>query len=176
MKWYTRLLKFLPKNLTDKKNKLILILFLAGFLCLLVPQNQKKEESSPVEVNMINHQNHTKKELEKLLTKLTGVTVKIVFTYKDTGDISVVTEESLSVETNPNDGTSNMQKDTKPITDSNKNIMIKNRQQPTIKGVCIFYFGTYQKSVEDLLYRAAKSALGAEIHTVEVIFKPTERN
>ncbi|MBO5408215.1 MAG: hypothetical protein J6A61_02265 [Clostridia bacterium] len=176
MKWYTPLLKFLPRNLKDKKIKLILILFLTGAIFLLLPPNEKKEESSHVQVNMINHQERTKKELEKLLTKLTGETVRIVFTQKDSGDFSVITEESLLVESNPENGTSTLQKDTKPITDSNKNIMIKNRQQPAIKGVCIFYFGTYQKEVENLLYRAAKSALGAEIHTVEVIFKPNERN
>ena len=176
MKWFTPLLNRLPQNLKDKKIKLILILFLAGTIFLLLPANPKKEESSPQQVNMINHQEHTKKELEKLLTKLTGETVRIVFTQKDTGNISVVTEESLSVESSPKEGISTLQKDTKPVTDSNKNIMIQNRQQPIIKGVCIFYFGSYQKEIEDLLYRAAKSALGAEIHTVEVIFKPNERN
>lgn len=172
MKWFPPLEKLFPLNLKENKTKLILILFLVGIFLLLLPSPNKKEVSLGSDVNMINQAEETKKELEKTLSELSGVKVKIIFTHADTGNLTVVTEDSITSETNEKDASSTLQKNTKPLTDSNKNIIVKNRLQPTVKGVCVFYFGPYDKETETLLYRAAKSALGAEIHTVEVIFKP----
>ena len=172
MKWYHKLKNLPPFPQKKNKLQLILILFILGALLLLLPNSEKKESSPVSDMNIINQTDHTKKELEKLLSELTGVKTKILYTYKDNGTLDVVTEENLTVETNPSEGVSSFQRDKKPMTDSSKNVIIKNRQLPTVKGVCIFHFGPYKKETEELLYRAVKSALGAEIHTVEVIFKP----
>ena len=170
MKWFTRLKDSLKAGTNDKKTKIILILFLAGALLMLLPSSPKKQTSTEVQANMINQVNPTPKELEKLLSELTGKKVKVLRSYADSGEIEVIREEKITSETTEN--TINYEKEGKPVLDSNKNMIIQKQLQPNIKGVCIFYFGPYEESVERNLCRGAASALGAKLHTVEVVFQP----
>ncbi len=170
MKWFSHLKDSINAGTKEHKSKLIVVLFLVGALLLLLPTTEKKQVSNEKQMNMINQTNPTSKELEKLLSDLTGHKVKVLLSYADAGEIEVIQEENLLAEVSQD--ASQSQKETKPVLDSNKNIIIKNRQQPKIKGVCIFYFGPYEQSVEDALCRGAASALGAKLHTVEVVFQP----
>lgn len=170
MKWFARLKDSLKTGTNDKKTKIILILFLAGALLMILPSSPKKQTLSESQVNMINQVNPTPKELEKLLSDLTGKKVKVLLSYADSGEIEVIREEKITSETTEN--TVNYEKEGNPVLDSNKNMMIQKQLQPNIKGVCIFYFGPYEESVERTLCRGAASALGAKLHTVEVVFQP----
>ena len=170
MKWFTHLKDSLKAGTNDKKTKIILILFLVGALLMLLPSSHKKQTSTEASVNMMNQVNPTPKELEKLLSQLTGQKVKVLLSYADSGEIEVIREEKIASETSQN--AVNYEKESTPVFDSNKNMLIKKQQQPKIKGVCIFYFGPYDESVERALCRGAASALGAKLHTVEVVFQP----
>lgn len=172
MKWFSALKTLKFPFLEEKKSKLILICFLTGILFLSFPSNNKKETSNTLQPNKINQEEPSKKELEKLLLELTGTKVRVLFSYEDNGSVEVVSEEKNVVQNDPNQKTSRIQTDRKPILDSNKNIIIQKQTQPKIKGVCIFYFGPYHAKTEELLCRAASSALGAQLHTVEVLFMP----
>lgn len=170
MKWFTCLKDSFKTGTDDKKSKLIFILFLAGALLMLLPASPKKQTSTAVQTNMINQENPTAKELEKLLSDFTGHKVKVLLSYADSGEIEVIREETVHSETTQN--SVNYEKESNPILDSNKNIIIQKQKQPKIKGVCILYFGPYEESVEQALCRGAASALGAKLHTVEVVFQP----
>ncbi len=173
MKWFPQLKKL---NLPLKKDKKLLTiagLFLVGCLFLWMPFSEEKPASNPASVNMINHDD-TKKELEKLLSQITKTKVKVLFTYADNGSVEVVSEESYRSETNNDAKTSHTEKEVSPLLDNNKNVIVKANHPPAVKGVCIFYFGAYHPQTETLLCRAAKGALGAKLHTVEVIFQPNE--
>ena len=122
-------------------------------------------------MNMMNQQTLPIGELETLLTDITGKKVKVLVSYADSGNVEVISEETVTQETKSATGDMQQKRDQKPVLDANKNIQIKNKYQPRIKGVCIFYFGPYEKETEALLYKAAHGALGADLHTVEVIFQ-----
>ena len=169
MKWLEPLKTKLNVSV-KQKSKLIILLIAAGLALMLVPSPGKKQSFSQDQVNMINQTDQTKKELEKLLTKLVGCKVRVLVTYKDGGEIEVVQEENTSTQTSKE--SSQSQKETKPALDQNKNILIKKRNQPAIKGVSVFCFCPYQKSLEDALCRGTAQALGAPLHTVEVVFQP----
>lgn len=170
MKWFAHLKDSWKVQPKDNKVKWIVILFLIGSLLLFFPTSEKKQASSESDWNKINQTNPTQKELEKLLSDFTGHKVKVLISYADSGEVEVISEESTDAEASPE--SSRLQTDRKPVLDNDKNIMIKKRYQPDIKGVCIFYFGAYDTSVEAALCRSAAGALGAELHTVEVVFQP----
>ncbi len=170
MKWLIRLKESWKKSPKNMRMKLILMLFAFSIILLIFPVTPKKA-SNPQPQNMINQQTLPVQELEKLLTDITGNQVKVLVAYADSGNVEVISEETVTSETKSVTGDVQQKRDQKPVLDAQKNIQIKNKYQPRIKGVCIFYFGTYQKETEALLYRAAKGSLGADLHTVEVIFK-----
>lgn len=168
MKWFPKLYQTLKAHEPNTKTKWILICLLIGCLLLTLPSH-KVNSPKPSSYEAAAIKNDNAKDLEKLLSKLTHTEVRVLYTYRDSGDMEVIREESTLSKT---DGSSaQLQTESKPMLNSNKDIIIKNRYQPKLKGVCIFYFGTYDKEIEHILYRAAKSALGAELHTVEVIFQ-----
>ena len=171
MKWFSPLKNLWTKSPKTQKIKLIVMLLLLGFLLILFPSSQKKEASNPRSVNIINQPNNSAKELETLLTDLIGNKVKVMVSYADSGRTDVIREEIITAETQNTTGVAKHQKEEKPVLDSSKNVQIENKLSPRIKGVCVFCFAPYEKETEELLYRAAKGALGAELHTVEVIFK-----
>lgn len=168
MKWFAQLKDKLPTTLENKK-KLVILLLLAGMVLMLFPTTSKKQTSNSNHLNTINQTNPTQRNLEKLLSDLTGYKVKVLLSYQDNGEIQVIQEENTLTEIQAE--TSKSQLDSKPILDSDKNVIIKNRLQPKIKGVCIFYFGPYDPTVEDALCRGAAAALGAKLHTVQVLFQ-----
>ncbi|MBP3447572.1 MAG: hypothetical protein J6K51_00945 [Clostridia bacterium] len=169
MKWLNQLQSKLNLKVKNK-SAFIVLLFLAGAILLLLPSPEKKQAFSDPQVNMINQTDQTKKELEKLLTKLVGCKVRVLITYADSGEIEVIQEENISTQTQKD--ITQSQKETKPTLDSNKNILVKKRSQPNIKGVSVFCFSPYQASLADTLCRGAAQALGAPLHTVEVVFQP----
>ncbi len=173
MKWFLPMKKFWTDSPKKQKLKLIVMLLILGFVLLMFPTSEKKA-SNPPKQNMINEQSIPQRELESLLTDLTGNKVKVLIAYADSGKVDIVREESITTDTTLEK--TEQKKDEKPVLDANKNIQIQNQLKPRIKGVCIFYFGPYQKETEEMLYRAAKGALGADLHTVEVIFKPNQTN
>lgn len=175
MKWFPPLKEFWKKSSDNKKIKLIAVFLMIGILLLLFPSPSKKS-SNPQEVNTINQQPLPTGELEKLLTDITGNKVKVLVSVADSGTVEVISEETFTSETKSAAGDMQKKRDIKPILDADKNIQIKNKKSPKIKGVCVFCFGTYSRETEELLYRAAKSSLGAELHTVEVIFKSYPTN
>ena len=170
MKWLTPLKQRWQKSPKSQKIKLILMFFILGIVFLLFPSSEKKASKSQP-TNMINQQNPTSQELETLLTELTGNQVKVLISYADSGTVEVISEETITSETKNATGDVQQKKDKKPVLDDNKQVQIKTKQEPRIKGVCIFYFGPYQKETEELLFRAARGSLGADYHTVEVIFE-----
>lgn len=170
MKWLTPLKNFWTNSPKKQRIKLIMMLFILAAILLLMPSSSEKQASNPPSLNMINQQNLPTQELESLLSEITGNKVKVVVAYADSGKVDVIKEESVSSQTKST-GEAHHQKDEKPVLDANKNIQIQNLHNPRIKGVCIFCFSLYQKETEELLYRAAKASLGADLHTVEVIFK-----
>ena len=101
-----------------QKPKLIALLIAAGCLLLLLPSPEKKQSFSNTQMNMINQTDQTKKELEKLLTKLVGCHVRVLVTYADGGEIEVIQEESTTTQTEKDRTQS--QKETKPLLDQNK--------------------------------------------------------
>ena len=174
MKWFSPLKKFWTDSPKHQKIKLIVMLLILGFVLIIFPTSEKKA-SNPPNTNMINQPTLPQKELETLLTELTGNKVKVLIAYADSGKVDVAREESITSDTAAA-GNTQQKKDEKPVLDANKNIQILNQFKPRIKGVCIFYFGPYQKETEQMLYRAAKGSLGADLHTVEVIFKSCQSN
>lgn len=171
MKWFIPLKNFFTNRPKSQKIKLVVLLLLLGVILLIFPSSSEKKASNTPPKNMINQQNLPTAELEALLTEITGNKVKVLIAYADSGSVEVVSEETLTSETKIGTGDVQQKKDQKPVLDANKNVQVKNKHQPRIKGVCIFYFGQYQKETEELLYRAARGSLGAELHTVEVIFQ-----
>lgn len=170
MKWFAPLKQRWQKSSKSQKIKLILMLFILGIIFLLFPSSEKKA-SKTQPANMINQQNLPTQELQTLLTEITGNEVKVLVSYADSGTVEVISEETITSETKNSNGVIQEKKDRKPVLDGNKQVQIKNKQNPRIKGVCIFYFGPYQQETEELLYRAAKGSLGADYHAVEVIFE-----
>jgi len=170
MKWLSPLKKFWTKSPKSQRTKLIVMLFIISLIFLLLPSSSKKELNVK-ETNTINQPVFPVSELESLLTEITGTQVRVLVAYADSGSVEVISEESVVAETEPATGNVQHKTDQKPVLDANKNVQIKNKLQPRIKGVCIFCFGEYRRETEELLYRAAKGSLGAELHTVEVIFE-----
>ncbi|MBR5239264.1 MAG: hypothetical protein IKW04_01645 [Clostridia bacterium] len=170
MKWFTPLKNFWTKCPKGKRIKLIVMLLLIGTILLLFPSSPSKKASNSPPTNMINQQNLPTREFEELLSKITGHEVRVLIAYADTGEVEVVSEETVTAETKSATGALQQKKDQKPVLDANKNIQIKNKHQPRIKGVCVFCFAPYSRETEELLYRAARGSLGADLHTVEVIF------
>ena len=171
MKWFSPLKNFWIKCPKSKRLKLIVMLLILGVVLLLLPSSPEKKASNPTPVNMINQQNLPTRELEEVLTKMTGHEIRVLVAYADTGEVEVISEESITAEMKNATGDLQQKKDQKPVLDANKNIQVKNQHKPRIKGVCIFCFGPYEENTEALLYRAARSSLGADSHTVEVIFQ-----
>ena len=175
MKWLSPLKKYWANSPKNLKIKLIAMLFVISILLLMFPASSKKT-SNPQPKNMINQQSLPIDELEALLTDITGKKVEVMVAYADSGDVEVISEETVTKETKSVTGDVQQKRDEKPVLDANKNVQIKNRHPPKIKGVCIFYFGPYEKETEALLYKAAHGSLGADLHTVEVIFQSQQIN
>lgn len=175
MKWLSPLKQYWVKSPKNLKIKLIVMLFVISILLLMFPTSPKKASNSQPQ-NMINQQSLPIGELETLLTDITGKKVKVLVSYADSGNVEVISEETVTQETKSTTGDVQQKRDQKPVLDANKNIQIKNRHQPRIKGVCIFYFGPYEKETEAMLYKAAHGSLGADLHTVEVIFQSNQTN
>ncbi len=176
MKWFAPLKNFWTKRPKNQKLKLIVMLFLIAIILLVFPSAPPKKASNSKPVNMINQPDLQAKELESLLTELTGNKVRVLVAYADSGELEIVREETTTSDTKTATGEIQHKTDQKPVLDANKNIQIQNQRQPRIKGVCIFCFAPYEQTTEELLYRAAKSSLGADLHTVEVVFKPVKQN
>ena len=75
----------------------------------------------------------------------------MLIAYADSGKVDVIREETATSETKSETGNTRHQKEQKPVLDANKTVQIQNKHQPRIKGVCIFYFGPYEKETEELL-------------------------
>ncbi len=175
MKWFTPLKSFWTKRPKNQRIKLIVMLFILAFILLMFPQTPTKKASNSQPANMMNQPDLQAEELEALLSELTGNKVRVMVAYADSGELEIVREETTTADTKTATGETQHTTDQKPVLDANKNIQIKNKHQPRIKGVCIFYFGPYERETEDLLYRAAKSSLGADLHTVEVVFQTVKQ-
>lgn len=177
MKFMSVITNFLSKEKTeDKKIKPAVILLMCGVVIILfsglfTSSGSKKEVKNKPDINEIR--TSEEKRLGKMLCKVDGVKDAVVLiSYKNSGITEAMTEERSVLKKSQNlkeTNNSETQLEKKPVFDGDKNIVSKTEYMPEIKGVCVFYSGTYDKKTEDKLYRAVKGALGVELHKVEVI-------
>lgn len=155
----------------DIKIKIVIIIFIVGIIFILIPQNGKgaKNNQSETRINV----EQVEKKLGENLSKLVGVKKAIVqITYENDGEIEVVTEDKLNSKTDIENGkksSASTQIDKKPVYNSEKNIIIKERKLPTIKGVCVYFVGDNTEEVQKKLYDATKNSLGVELHKITIV-------
>lgn len=158
-------------NKLDNKIKIVIIIFIVGIILMLIPQNGKIQKNS--QTNAQINVEKVEKKLAENLSKLVGVKKAVVqITYENDGEIEVVTEDKLNSKTDTEAGkkaSSSTQIDKKPVFNSEKNIIIKERKLPTIKGVCVYFVGENTEEVQKKLYEATKNSLGVELHKITIV-------
>lgn len=158
-------------NKIDNKIKIIIVVFIVGILFVLIPTNSKMKKSDMIDVKMDTAK--IEKKLSDNLSKLVGVKKAVVqITYENDGEIEVVTEERINNKTDADGNTktsSSTQIDKKPVFNAEKNIIIKERKLPTIKGVCVYFVGENSEEVKQKLYDATKNSLGVELYKITIV-------
>lgn len=133
-------------------------------------ESQTEEKSRKIE----DFREQEEKRLKKIICEIDGVkNAEVLISYNNNGVAEAMTEEKTVTRTSDSFDKANnkeTQTEKKPVFNGEKNIIEKTQYMPEIKGVCIFYSGISDKKTEDKLYRAAKSALGAELYKIEVIY------
>jgi len=165
--WIKRLKKL------DKKIKFVGIIFIAAIFFVLIPTSAPKKNTEKNEISIEDLKNKTEKELGIKLSKITGVDhAEILVTYLNDGVYEYQTDDKSSIK-NDNDDEKKTSLQTqiekKTVFDGGKNIIIKSRKMPEIKGVCVFYSGNQDEKTTERLYNATKSSLGIELYKIEVI-------
>jgi stage III sporulation protein AG len=156
---------------SDKKIRYAAVIIAAALIFFMLPDfgkpaRQQKTAAPAVRADY-------EKKLGERLSAIVGVNRAQVFiTYADDGEIEYVTEDKANTKTDGGDGgktSSQEQNEKKPVLGGDKNIIVKNRKTPEIKGVCVFYSGEDTAAARARLYSAVKGSLGVEPHKIEVV-------
>ena len=171
MKWRSIISKFTQ---LDMKIKIISIIFVVAILFFTLPEyNKPNTKSDNLSNDIQTLKNTTEKNLSEKLSKIVGVTkAEVIITYEDDGVIEYVTEDKKTEKADSEEGKKTSvqtQVEKKPVISGDKNIIIKSRKAPAIKGVCVFYSGGSDGLTVERLYSAVKGSLGVELHKIEVV-------
>jgi stage III sporulation protein AG len=155
----------------DKKIRYVVVIIAAALIFFMLPDFSKPSSASKTTLTAVK--SDSEKRLGERLSTIVGVTRAQVFiTYADDGEIEYVTEDKANTKTDSEDNgktSSQAQNEKKPVLGGDKNIIVKNRKTPDIKGVCVFYSGEDTGIVRERLYSAVKGSLGVEPHKIEVV-------
>jgi stage III sporulation protein AG len=158
-------------NKIDNKIKIVIVVFIVGIIFILIPTNGKTPKASKLDPQMDPAK--IEKKLGDNLSRLVGVKKAIVqITYENDGEIDVITEDRVNNKIDTEEGKKTSQStqiDKKPVFNSEKNIIIKERKLPTIKGVCVYFVGENSIEVQNKLYEATKNSLGVELYKITIV-------
>ena len=158
------------KTLAKKANRKILLLAGAGILLLLAGSfvspssgGEKKEEKKEINMEEVRRKKET--ELEKFLDKIDGVSeCSVMIAYRDGGS----RKYGKNIKNSSAQGGGSFDEQIVMMRSGGEEYPVEEREEmPEIKGVTVIAAGGGE--IAPTVARAVKSALGVEIHKIEVI-------